>query len=444
MPGESGRVSAYTWYVVAILTLANVSSYADRQILTLLVGPIRRDLVISDTQMSLLLGVSFAVFYTVLGFPIARLADRRSRRSIIAAGIAVWSVMTALCGIARNYTQLLLARIGVGVGEAALSPPAYSMIADYFPREKLGTAIGAYSMGIYVGVGLAQIIGGAVVAVVGVEAAWSLPFVGEVRPWQVVFFAVGLPGLLIATLMATVREPARRGGPDAPAMPVAEIVSFFRTHMRTFRAHHLGVALIALCNYGMGSWLPTFFVRTYGWSVSQAGYLLGVANLTFGIAGVLLAGRLADRMQQRGVTDAKLRVCLYAGLGLLVCDVATPLMPTGLAAAVWIFPLSFFASAPFGVAAAAVQELVPDRMRAQASALYLFVVSIIGLTLGPTVVALATDYLFRDDAALRYSLALVTGVGLVMAAIILTRGLAPYRATLAAMTSSPRSPFPPR
>ncbi|TFH66192.1 MAG: MFS transporter, partial [Gemmatimonadales bacterium] len=190
MPGESTRIPAYTWYVVAILTLANVSSYADRQILTLLVGPIRRDLAISDTQMSLLLGASFALFYTVLGFPIARLADQRSRRWIIAVGIAVWSIMTGLCGIARNYAQLLLARIGVGVGEAALSPPAYSMIADYFPREKLGTAIGTYSMGIYVGVGLAQIIGGAIVSVVGAEGAWSLPLVGAVRPWQVVFFAV--------------------------------------------------------------------------------------------------------------------------------------------------------------------------------------------------------------------------------------------------------------
>ena len=439
MSPSAPRIPPYAWYALGILTLANVSSYADRQILTLLVGPIRRDLAISDTQMSLLLGVSFAVFYTVLGFPIARLADRRSRRGIIAAGIACWSVMTALCGAAKNYGQLLLARIGVGVGEAALSPPAYSMIADYVPRERLGTAIGTYSMGIYLGVGLAQIIGGAIVALVGGGGHWVVPGLGEVRPWQAVFILIGLPGLLIAALMLTVREPARRVAPEDPAMSIREIVEYFRTHIRTFGAHHVGAALIALCNYGMGSWLPTFFVRTYGWEVSHAGYLLGAANLTFGIAGVVLAGRLADRWQERGIADAKLRVCLYAGLGLLVCDVATPLMPTGLAAALWIFPLSFFASAPFGVAAAAVQELVPDRMRAQASALYLFVVSIIGLTLGPTVVALATDYLFRDDAALRYSLALTTGMGLVAAAIILGRGLAPYRATLAGLGEGGRS-----
>jgi MFS family permease len=412
--------------VVGVLTLANVSAYVDRQILTLLVPPIRRDLDISDTQMSFLLGLSFALFYTVLGFPIARLADRASRRAIIGAGVAVWSVMTALCGVARNYGQLLLARIGVGVGEAALAPPAYSLIADYFPRERLGTAIGAYSMGIYLGVGLAQIVGGAVVALVGGEEAWTLPLVGAVRPWQAVFFVVGLPGLLVALLFATVREPARRGESEAPAMPIADVVTYLRRHAPTFTTHHLGAALIALCNYGMGSWLPTFFVRTHGWTISEAGYLLGVANLTFGIAGVLLAGRLADAWQARGVPDAKIRVLLVAGLGLLVCDVVTPLLPTGRLAAFGIFPLSFFASAPFGVAAAAVQELVPPRMRAQASALYLFVISIVGLSAGPTAVALVTDYVFRDDAALRYSLALVTGVTLVAAVGVLAAGRRGY------------------
>jgi MFS family permease len=422
------------WYAVGILTLANVSSYVDRQILTLLVAPIRRDLQISDTEMSLLLGLSFALFYTVLGLPIARLADRASRRGIIAVGVAVWSVMTAACGAARNYAQLLLARIGVGVGEAALSPPAYSLIAGYFPRERLGTAISVYSMGIYLGVGLAQLIGGAVVAVVGADRNWLVPLVGEVRPWQVVFFVVGLPGLLIALLMLTVREPPRKAPVGPKGIPLGEVLGHFRAHAATFGSHHVGAALIALCNYGMGSWLPTFFVRTYGWTVSEAGYLLGVANLTFGIAGVVLAGRLADAMQRRGVTDAKLRVALGAGLGLLVCDVATPLMPSGTLAAVLIFPLSFFASAPFGVAAAAVQELVPDRMRAQASAVYLFVVSLIGLAAGPTAVALVTDYVFRDDAMLRYSLAVVSGIGLLLAAAALLAGLGPYRRTVAAMT----------
>lgn len=428
-PAPAPGVPRAAWYAILILTLANVSSFVDRQILTLLVGPIRRDLDISDTQMSYLLGLSFAVFYSLMAFPIARLADARSRRAIISVGVAAWSLMTALGGLARSYAQLFLTRIGVGVGEATLNPPAFSLIADSVPPQRLATAMSVYSMGIYIGVGLAQIIGGAVVALVAEPDAWSLPLVGAIRPWQVVFFVVGLPGLALSALVLTIREPPRRAG-SAP-IPIREVLGHLRGNARTLLLHHVGLALIALVNYGFGGWLPTFFVRTHGWTVSEAGYLLGVANLTFGIAGVALAGRAADWLQARGVPDAKLRVIAVAALGLLICDVATPLMPTGALAAVGIFPLSFFASAPFGVGAAAVQELVPARMRAQASALYLFLLNIIGLSLGPTAVAAPTDYLFGDEGALRYSLALVAGVTLPVAVLLLTAGLAPYRASLA-------------
>jgi len=427
-------IPAYAWYAIFILTLANVSSFVDRQILTLLVGPIRRDLGINDTEMSLLLGLSFAIFYAILGFPIARLADRKSRKTIIAVGVTLWSITTTLGGLARNFGQLFLSRIGVGVGEAALNPPAHSLIADSVPRERLGTALGVYSMGIYLGVAIAQLIGGAVVGLVGGEALWRLPLVGEVRPWQVVFFVVGLPGLAIALLALTVREPPRRGSSEP--LPIREVITHLSGNARTVLCHHLGLALIALVNYGYGGWLPTFFVRTYGWKVSDAGYVLGLGNLTFGLAGVMLAGRLSDWLQARGYADAKLRVIVGAALGLLVCDVAAPLMPTGALAAAWIFPLSFFASAPFGVGAAAVQELVPDRMRAQASALYLFVMNLVGLALGPSAVAVATDYLFHNDAAVRYSMVLVAGAALVPGVLLLLAGMKPYRESVRRMASS--------
>lgn len=422
-------VPRLAWYAIAVLTLANISSFVDRQILTLLVGPIRRDLGISDTGMSLLLGLSFALFYSVLGFPIARLADRASRKRIIAVGVALWSVMTAFGGVARGYWELFLSRIGVGVGEATLNPPAHSLIADSVPRERLGTALGVYSMGIYLGVAFAQLIGGYVVGLVGGATLWQVPLVGAVRPWQVVFFVVGLPGLVIALLTLTIQEPARRS--TALPLPIRDVIGYLSANRRTVALHHFGLALIALVNYGFGGWLPTFFVRTYGWQVSDAGYLLGVANLTFGIAGVALAGRIADALQARGMADAKLRVVVGATLGLLLCDVAAPLMPTGLLAAAWIFPLSFFASAPFGVGAAAVQELVPDQMRAQASALYLFVMNLVGLAAGPSAVALATDYLFGQDAAVRYSLVLVAATALVPAVVLLVAGFRPYRETVA-------------
>lgn len=423
-PHEPARIPPSAWYAIAILTIANVSSFVDRQILTLLVGPIRRDLGISDTGMSLLLGFSFALFYSLLGFPIARLADQRSRKGIIAIGIALWSVMTAFGGLARTYWHLFLSRVGVGIGEAALNPPAHSLIADSVPRERLGTAIAVYSMGIYIGVALAQLIGGFVVGMVEGEELWRVPVVGPVRPWQVVFFLVGLPGLLLALLTLTIREPPRRG-PAAP-IPVREVLAYFRRHRRLILYHHFGLALIALANYGYGGWLPTFFVRTHGWTAAQAGYLLGVANLTFGLAGVVLAGRLADRLQARGRTDAKLLVVAIAAGGLLVCDLAVPLAPSGLLAAVGMFPLSFFAAAPFGVGAAAVQELVPERMRAQAAAVYLFVMNLVGLAFGPSAVALATDYLFADDSALRFSLALVAVAALLPAFVLVMAGRRPW------------------
>src|SRR5260370_277791 len=212
--------AGYSWYVVGVLTLVYVFSFIDRQIMSLLVRPLRRDLGISDTQVSVLMGFGFAVFYTFCGIPLGRLADTRSRRSIIAAGLVAWSAFTAMCGLARNFWQMLVWRMGVGVGEASLSPSAYSLITDYFPKEKLATAISVYSAGIYIGAGMSYLLGGIIVRLASMQEAWMLPVVGAVRPWQVIFFAVGLPGLLVALLMDTVREPVPRGvGRHASRIP---------------------------------------------------------------------------------------------------------------------------------------------------------------------------------------------------------------------------------
>ena len=231
----------YAWYVVGVLTLVYVFSFIDRQIMSLLVRPLRRDLGISDTQISVLMGFSFALFYTVCGIPLGRLADTRSRRSIIAAGLVLWSLFTAMCGLARNFTQMLLWRFGVGVGEASLSPSAYSMITDYFPRERLATAISVYSMGIYLGSGMSYLLGGIIVRLASLREAWIFPLVGEIRPWQVIFFAVGLPGLLVALLLYTVREPVRRGiARSKPAVPMSQVFRYIMANKRTFLSHNIG------------------------------------------------------------------------------------------------------------------------------------------------------------------------------------------------------------
>ena len=252
----------YAWYVVAVLTFVYVFSFIDRQILNLLVKPIRRDLGISDTQMSLLMGLAFALFYTICGIPLGRLADRNSRRGMIAIGFVLWSIMTACCGLAQNFIQMLAARIGVGVGEAALSPSAYSLISDYFPKEKRATAISIYSMGIYIGSGLAFLLGGIVVSLAEKQQAWNLPIVGATRPWQVIFFIVGLPGVLLALLMFTIREPLRRGlkmiktadgSMQKVEVPFSEVAKYIGANWKTFLCHTSRVFAVVI-----------FIVRCFG------------------------------------------------------------------------------------------------------------------------------------------------------------------------------------
>jgi MFS family permease len=271
----------YAWYVVGVLTFVYVFSFIDRQILNLLVRPIRRDLGISDTQMSLLMGLSFAVFYTFFGIPLGRLADSKSRRTIIAIGFAFWSLFTAGCGLARNFTQMLLLRMGVGVGEAALSPSAFSIISDYFPPKRRATAISVYSMGIYIGSGLAFIIGGTVAGFASQQEIWQLPLIGDTRPWQVVFFIVGLPGVFLSLLMYTVREPARRGmrvisnaeGKQVAAqVPMKEVFGYLWQNRWTFICHNVGFALLSFSSYGSR---PSSFAITVGQKPRQGRFTDG-------------------------------------------------------------------------------------------------------------------------------------------------------------------------
>jgi len=431
----------YAWYVVGVLTLAYVFSFIDRQILTLLVGPIKRDLAISDTQMSLLMGLSFAVFYTLFGIPLGRLADSRSRRVIVTVGITFWSLATAGCGIAKRYWQLAAMRMGVGVGEASLSPAAYSLIADYFRPEKRATAISVYSMGIYLGAGLATILGGLVVRFAAGRDAFQLPLVGATRPWQMVFFIVGLPGLLVALLLSTVREPSRKGVRPAqgvaravPQVPLREVWAYIRDNSRTFLCHNLGIAFLSFSSYGAASWIPTLLMRKHHWTAAHAGVVFGMLTMVCGTLGIVIGGRLADRIRQRGHSDATLRVALLGALAWLPFSLY-PFMPTGNMVAVLLAPALICCSLPFGVAPAAIQQMMPNSMRGQASALYLFVINLIGLGIGPTAVALVTDYVFHDDNAVNISLFVVETLAHLVAVALIWLGLKPYRRSLDYLTA---------
>ncbi|MGQ2934280.1 MAG: spinster family MFS transporter [Sphingopyxis sp.] len=428
---------AYSWYVVGVLLLAYTLSFVDRMILSLLVAPIRAALNISDTEVSLLIGLAFALFYTVLGLPIAWIADRWNRRNLIVSGVALWSVMTAACGFAGSYATLFLTRMGVGVGEAALSPAAYSMLSDTFPRDRLARAMAVYSIGVPLGSGVAMILGAFVVQAVLAEPMIELPLFGPVEAWRTIFMWVAAPGLLICLLLLTIREPLRRGLVQAGSQGAAApgFLAHLKAHRAALGALFAGMSLIGLVMYGVIAWVPTFFARTYGMDVAQAGLWFGIIMATGGAAGLVAGGTLADRLFAKGVADAHLRVMrlsiLLGGPPLL----AATLMPDATLAFVML-ALAFPMLTMHGVGTVALQFITPNEYRARVTALYFFVVNLVGLGFGPMLMALLTDHLFGDDGALRYSIALVTGIALPLAAIILTAGFSAFARDLAKMTDA--------
>lgn len=424
-----------------MLTLAYTISFIDRQVLNLLVDPIRSDLSISDTQISLLQGLAFAVFYSVLGVPIARLADRSNRRNIIVIGMVLWCIMTAACGLAKNFIQLFLARVGVGIGEAALSPPAYSIIADYFPPDRLAKATGTYSLGVYAGAGIATLVGGFVIDMVSTADAVTLPLLGSLKPWQLTFLIVGLPGLLVAALMFTVKEPRRSDNPGVAAapqeVPFREVVKFLAEQKRIIVSIFIGFSFLGIVMIGFLSWTPTFFSRVHGWSTGEIGFNYGWVLLIFGTTGSFAGGVISDWRQRRGTQNAPIRTAMLVSILALPFAVAIPLVNSDLLALALLAPLTFFISSPVGLSAAAIQTITPNRMRAQVTALYFLVVALIGTGFGPLVVALCTDYVFGYDNAVGYALALVSALLLPLGVACLYLGLQPRNRRIAAADIHP-------
>jgi MFS family permease len=430
----STSTNLYSWYVIGVLIVAYTVSYVDRTILTLLVKPIRESLQISDTQISLLHGLAFAVFYTVLGIPIARLADRYDRTKIITVGIAVWSIMTALCGFARNFGQLFLMRVGVGVGEAALSPAAYSILSDYFSGSALTRALSVYTSAIYIGAGLALMIGGAVIATV---PALDLPLLGHFEPWQVVFLFVGLPGLAVAVLMLTVREPPRTGlSPAATAgqsLPVRAVARYLRQRTGAYGFLIAGFCASSLLWNGAMAWIPTFFIRTFDWSAGTVGARFGLMLLVFGTSGILFGGVLSGWLRARGHADANLLVGVLSAILVLPTGVIAPLVTNETLCFAAFCAFVFAGSMPYGAAGAAFQDITPNQMRAQVIAIYFFFLNLAGIGLGPTVVALITDEVFGNDLAVRYSLVIVAAIMAPVSAMLLWKGRRSYKECLASV-----------
>ncbi len=429
-PGEAEPevTPGYARYVLGVLFVVYVFNFIDRQILSILLEPIRLELGATDTQMGFLTGFAFALFYTFAGIPIAAWADRGVRRDIIALGLAVWSAMTAVSGLSRAFWQLALARIGVGIGEAACSPPAHSLISDYFPPERRATALGIYAMGIHVGIMFGYLAGG-----------WINEFFG----WRVAFFVVGLPGIALALVLRfTVREP-RRGGaegireePEQSEAPSTGDVLRTLWRLRSFRQLALAGAFMSFAGYGVAIWSPTFLIRVHEMGTGETGTWLGIITGLAGPVGALSGGWISDRL---GARDPRWSVWMpaIASVAALPFAALFLLWPEPRAALLFSIGSTLIGAMWLGPAFSTVQGLVGLRMRAVASAIFLFVLNLIGLGLGPQVVGFLNDAVFAAEGveAVRWSMLWVVGVMSVWAALHFVLAARHLRRDLGAATA---------
>jgi MFS family permease len=421
-PSEPWPSPAAGWYAIGVLLAIYTCSFVDRQIIALMVQPIRRDLQISDTEISLLQGFAFAVFYVLGGLPFGWAADRYSRRVIIVIGTNMWSAATALCGMAGSFGQLFAARVGVGIGEASFGPSAQSIVTDMFPKERLGRAMGVYNLGVSLGSGMAFLIGGTVVSLIGSAESVTVPVLGEMRSWQATFLIVGLPGVLLALLMFTFAEPRRRermaiagaADPNAPA-PLRIALVWFWDNVRTYGFWVAGNSFLGLVLFGYGAWMVTSLIRTFGWSAGETGQLYGVLTLVFGMSGSVLAGVLADELVKRGVASAYNKVLGWICVAMFPFAVAAPLIDNATLAIVVTAGAIFFANAYPGMSSAALFVVTPNQMRGQLVAIKYFFSSTASFTVAPTVIAVLTDFVFQDDQGVRHSIALVSAVSIPIA-----------------------------
>lgn len=425
---EPQRRDAYGWYALAVLVVAYVFAFLDRQILNLLVEPLKRDLHLSDTQVSLLQGLSFALCLSVASLPLGRLIDTRRRITILSFGIGFWSLMTAGCGLARGYLPLLGFRVGVGIGEATMTPSAYSLIGDYFSARRLGLAVGLYSMGAYVGSGLALVLGGQITASVP-RGDVVLPLLGVVHGWQLVFLIVGLPGLLVALWASTLREPRRAdtaAGMAREKPSLAEVAGYFRANARPIVLVNLCVAFAAMTLYGLAAWVPSFFIRTFGLTAGEAGRTFGLIIMTCGPVGSLGAGLLGDLLTARGVRNGRLMVMSAGALCAAPFAVAAMLAHSPGVAFAFLAPTLLFLTLAIGSGPATLQEITPNRMRGMQHAVAVLAVNLVGLGLGPTLIALLTDGVFHDERRLWASLAIAAPCMLMISVVCGLLALRPY------------------
>lgn len=414
------------WWAVAVFALGAILSYTDRQILSLLVDPIRGDLHISDTQVSLLQGLAFALIYSVAGLPLGRLADILPRRWVILTGVLVWTAATVACGLSQSFSALFAARVFVGVGEAALAPAAMSMIADLFAPHRRGTAIGVFIMGMVVGGGVALGIGGGLLEAARGGLFAGVPILSAVPPWRAVLLVLGAPGLLIALLLLTVREPARRpgSGESAPRRySLREVAHELVSRRAVVFPLLVAMALMSVGDFSLLNWTPALLSRNYHLSPGQIGALLGALVVVTGVLGTVLGGALSDRRAKAGGPRARIAAAAVSA------TVALPLAFMAFTASAWqVLVLlgwwNLFSSAAGTIGITALQEAVPNEVRGIGVSLIAFGNIFFGLGLGTMSTALITDRVFHDPLRVAASLSLVVGPAAAVATALFWRAAA--------------------
>jgi MFS family permease len=429
------RDSRYAWYVVVLLTIAYAVAFIDRQVLNLLVDPIKVDLALTEFEVSLLQGLAFMGAYIAFGPWFGRRADVGHRRNILVAGVLIWSSFTVLCGLLPGFGGLFFARAGVGAAEACLIPAAWSLLSDYFSREKLPQAMSVFVMGPYIGGGLALIFGGVVIGSVDAIGA-ALPLIDDLPAWRLTFLVVGVPGLLLAVALLSVREPPRRAFAGTSAQEqrfsVREVLAFMWQGRAFFGRFYVGMSAIIVVLYALPAWMPAFLIRHHGADAARVGVQYGSLVLIAGSIGVLSGPLFARWLKSRGYVDAPVRAAAFAGFALIPFCVALPFAPSYATALALAAGATFCYSFPQSMAASALQFAAPNRMRGIVSSVYVFLASVMGLGIAPTLVASITEFVFNDPARVGESLAIVaTGAG-ALAAWLMLGSLPHYRRAIEA------------
>ena len=397
--------SGYAWYMVLLLTVAYILSFIDRYVLGLLIEPIKADMALSDFQISLLLGPFFFICYALLGLPLGWLADRKRRTWIVAAGVGLWSLATALTGAAKNFVHIALARTGVGIGEATLSPCAMSMISDSFPAAKRGRPIAFYTAALSLGAGAASLLASKVLDWADRNAGLVLPFFGEVNAWQLVFITVGLPGLVVALLFLFLREPKRQERKaDAGDARFIDMLRYVGRHWPVYVGIAMLVSVMTITAYSQG-WYAPVFERTWGWEGKTYAFWNGIVLLAVGPLTVNIAGYLSDKLYGLGRRDGPLLIVMMGVLILVPTAVLIPLMPSPELAMILIGVNTVGIAMASATGATALLNVTPGQIRGQTVALYYMTISFAGM-LGPLTVGFLSDRVFGEEG-LRYAVAVV-------------------------------------